>query len=363
MVMFTRQHIKGLAVIIVIIAAIILLLHIGKPRVEHYIQERTAKESLTQNPTDSSATDKQRDSLFTFDPNTVTYEQLRLLGFDKRTAVGIIKYRTRGKVFSIKEDFALCYGVTDSIYARLKPYIHIAESFQSKPESESRPHSFDNKPRFSPRPFEPFRIDTVGVEYLRLIGFSTRQARALIEYRNRGAEGIRDMQELRDCYGVSSEMADSLEAYVIFPEPKPYGGLVEINSADSMALRSVAGIGAKSVVAIMEYRRLLGGFYSIDQIAELKCVTAENFARISKQICCDSCVISKIDINFAPASELEYHPYMTRKAINKIIQIRKSKGGWKSFEEIVNDNIFTMEQAAALEPYLHFGTIPLEFCE
>ena len=52
---------------------------------------------------------------------------------------------------------------------------------------------------------------------------------------------------------------------------------------------------------------------------------------------------------------------MTRKAINRIIQLRKSKGGWKSFEEIVNDKIFTQEQATALEPYLHFGTIPLDF--
>lgn len=360
MVMFTRQHIRGLAVIMVIIAAIILLLHIGKPRVEHYIQERTAKESLTQNPTDSSATDKQRDSLFTFDPNTVTYEQLRLLGFDKRTAVGIIKYRTRGKVFSIKEDFALCYGVTDSTYARLKPYIHIAESFQSKPESESRPHSFDNKPRFSPRPFEPFRIDTVGVEYLRLIGFSTRQARSLIEYRDRHADGILDMNELRDCYAVSAEMADSLSHFIIFPAPKPYEGKIEINSADSAALRSVRGIGAKSVVAIMQYRRLLGGFYSVEQIAELKCVTSENFALISKQICCDSCFISKIDINFASASELEYHPYMTRSSINKIEELRKSKGGWKSIEEMMNDKIFVREQADAIAPYLHFGTTPLE---
>ena len=75
-------------------------------------------------------------------------------------------------------------------------------------------------------------------------------------------------------------------------------------------------------------------------------------------ICCDSCVFSKIDINFATASEMELHPYMTRRAINTIIELRKSKGGWKSFEEIVNDNIFTEEQATMLEPYLHFDSIP-----
>jgi hypothetical protein len=107
----------------------------------------------------------------------------------------------------------------------------------------------------------------------------------------------------------------------------------------------------------------LGGYVSINQLSELKCVTSENFALFSQQICCDSCVFSKIDINFAPASELERHPYMTRGAINRVIQLRKSKGGWKSFEEIVEENIFTKEQAQSLAPYLHFGTTPLEFSE
>lgn len=60
--------------------------------------------------------------LFRFDPNTVTYEELRRLGIAPRTAAGIVKYRTAGKVFAIPEDFAACYGITDSAYAVLKPY-------------------------------------------------------------------------------------------------------------------------------------------------------------------------------------------------------------------------------------------------
>ena len=358
--MYTQQQIRGLAAITVMIIIIVALLYIGKPRLQEYLAERDRVQMQPTHVEPQNACD----SLFAFDPNTVTYEELRAMGFDKRTAVGIIKYRTMGKVFSIKEDFALCYGVTDSMYTRLKPYIRIGEKFAARPKHDSTAifarHTTVER-RFVPRPFERFRIDTVGVQYLRRIGFSTRQARALIEYRNRAAEGIRDMAELRDCYTVSEEMADSLEAYIIFPEPKPYGGLVEINSADSATLRSVAGIGEKSVVAIMEYRRLLGGFYSIEQIAELKCVTNENFARISKQICCDSCVISKIDINFASAFELERHPYMTRSAIKRIVELRKSKGGWKSFEEMKEDKIFGAEQATAIAPYLHFGDIPQGF--
>ena len=329
-----------------------LIVSFARPRVQTYLAHREAR---TTEPT------PQRDSLFAFDPNTVTYEQLRSMGFSRPTAVGIVKYRAAGKVFAIREDFALCYGVTDSMYARLKPYINIGAQFAAKPRIERRDTTSRQRiDRFTPRPFEPFALDTVGYDYLRLIGFSARQAKALLKYRDIYGP-LHDMDELRDCYAVSEQMADSLARYVVFPAPDPHEGLVEINSADSATLRSVSGIGARTVVAIMEYRRLLGGFHSTAQIAELKCVTKENFERISKQIYCDSCVISKIDINFASASELERHPYMTREAIRKITNARKSKGGWDSVEQMIEENIFTREQATALAPYLCFGDKPAGF--
>ena len=169
------------------------------------------------------------------------------------------------------------------------------------------------------------------------------------------------MNELRDCYAVSKEMADSLEHFVVLTPHNPHKGLVEINSADSARLRSVRGIGPKTVVAVLEYRKLLGGFVRKEQIAELKCVTSENFDKISKQIYCDSCNISKIDINFAAASQFEHHPYMSRRAIKLILETRESKGGWNSIEEMQEDDIFTKEQAEAIAPYLLFGTTPQIF--
>ncbi len=348
--MFSRQNIRGIIYVMTIIIVVALIAYFCTPRNSITLVEKAEK-----------TTSEQRDTLFTFDPNTVTYDELRMLGFDKRTAVGIVKYRTAGKVFGIAEEFALCYGVTDSMFSRVRPYIKIGKKFATRPANHNANTVRTTRPsRFSPRPFEKFKIDTVGVEYLRLIGFSTRQAEALIEYRNRG-KGIFSMNELRDCYAVSEEMADSLSHFVILSERNPYDGLVEINEADSATLRSVRGIGAKTVVAVMQYRKLLGGFVRKEQIAELKCVTKENFDKISAQIYCDSCKISKIDINFAPAYDFEHHPYMSRRAAKLITEIRESKGGWRSIEEMMEDNIFTKEQAEAIAPYLLFGTTPQSF--
>ena len=348
--MFSKQNIRGVIYVVIIIVFIALAVYLAQPRKGLILAEKG-----------QTTTTERRDSLFEFDPNTVTYDELVLLGFDKRTAVGIVKYRTAGKVFGIAEELSLCYGVSDSMFARVRPYIKIGKEYATTPKT-SKSDALENrrKSRFSPRPFEPFAIDTVGIEYLRLIGFSTRQAEALIEYRNRG-KGIFSMNELRDCYAVSEEMADSLAYFVILSVRNPYEGLIEINSADSATLRKVRGIGEKTVVAVMEYRKLLGGFVRKEQIAELKCVTEDNFLRISEQIYCDSCKISKIDINFAPAYEFEHHPYMSRRAAKLILETRESKGGWNSIEEMQSDDIFTEEQAKAIAPYLLFGTTPQKF--
>ena len=349
--MFSKENIRGFVFVVAIIVIIALVVILARPRQGIYLAENKGEK----------VEKVKRDSLFAFDPNTVTYEELLLLGFDKRTAVGIIKYRTAGKVFGIAEELALCYGVSDDMFARVRPYINIGSKYATRPKSQTdSTKRVEHKSRFTPRPFEPFGIDTVGVNYLRLIGFSTRQAEALIRYREQG-DGIHSMNELRDCYAVSEEMADSLEHFVVLTPRDPHQGLVEINSADSVRLRSVRGIGEKTVVAVLEYRKLLGGFVRKEQIAELKCVTSENFDKISKQIYCDSCNISKIDINFAPASQFEHHPYMSRRAIKLIVETRESKGGWNSIEEMQEDNIFTKEQAEAIAPYLSFGTTPQDF--
>ncbi len=348
--MFSKQNIRGLIYVVVVAIIVALAIYFATPRRSVTLADRN-----TDTPTE------RRDSLFTFDPNTVTYDELLLLGFPKRTVVGIIKYRTAGKIFGIAEELALCYGVSDSLFARVRPYIKIGSKYATKPSA--RTHDtlrYRSTSRFAPRPFEKFGIDTVGVEYLRLIGFSTRQAEALIEYRERGG-GIFSMNELRDCYAVSKEMADSLSHFVVLSVRDPYKNLVEINTADSATLRGVRGIGAKTVVAVMQYRKLLGGFYKKEQIAELKCVTSENFAKIYEQIYCDSCKISKIDINFAPASEFSAHPYMSKRAAKLILETRESKGGWNSIEEMQRDDIFTAEQARAIAPYLLFGTTPQKF--
>ncbi len=319
-----------------------------------------------------------------FDPNSFEYEQLRDAGVPSVVAAGIVRWRSYGKVYRIKEDLTQVSGMTDSLYVVLKPYIVISDSLVPKPfaersvsrrsvayskDKETRPnressnHLIEN---FTP---EKFLIDTASVVYLTLWGFSPKQAEAVVRFRE-ASGGITSEEQLRRCYVVSEDMANKILPYILFsPERRaarkeseltevatPQNTLVDINTADSATLVAIDGIGAKSAAEIIKYRNLLGGYHSVEQLAELKCITESNFEKFLPKISCDSFVISKIDINFAGPKELERHPYVSARALRRIIKQRQLKGGWSRIEELIEQNILSEEEAKRLAPYLRFGT-------
>ncbi len=252
--------------------------------------------------------------LFAFDPNTVGFHDLVRLGFTRGEALGIIKYRERGKVFEIPEDFAACYQVSEAMYLRLRPYIRIGEEYRLKPFGWA-----NNGKEGAPSSL-------------------------------RGAEGDATIQDTTSgLLRASSPRNDGTGDVSSLSTP------IELNSADSAALISVVGIGEKTVVAIMDYRERLGGFVRAEQLAEVRGVTEQNYERIVTQIFVDTLAIKKLDINFASAKSLATHPYIRGEALRKLLKQRQLKGGWRTVGELKTDDIFTREELERLVPYLTFN--------
>ncbi|WP_418992778.1 helix-hairpin-helix domain-containing protein [Alistipes sp.] len=342
MALFTEREIRGTVVFVALALLVILGFLFVRPRVDPEAARSAAAELETR-----------RDSLrlTPFDPNTVGYDELREMGLTRHEAVSLVKYRAARKIFRIPEDVALCYGIGDSLFRALRPYIRIGRKYAVAPR-EYRPGRIVAEPIA----VEPFRVDTVSARYLRAIGaLSRRQAKVFIDRRD--LSGFYDMEDVRECFVVSDSLASALEPYLIFPErkPKPWEQPVELNTADSATLRSIAGIGERTVGPIMAYRERLGGFHSPEQLAEVPGVTERNYETILKQIYCDSCKIRKIDVNFASPNVLGRHPYIASRTLRKLLKTRQLKGGWSTAEEMIEDHILTPEEAARLSPYLGFS--------
>lgn len=243
-----------------------------------------------------------RDTLFFFDPNTVSLAELVRLGFTERQAAVIGNYRKAGAVFRKPADFSRCYTVSDEMYRRLEPFIRIDTTrFERRTEHTPKrtPKDDQTKPSVA--------NDTVSTE--RESGVGTQK--------------------------------DSV--------------WIELNGADSATLVTVRGIGPLTAGRIVRYRERLGGFVQVEQLLEVQGVLEKNYQQILPQIWVDSSKIQKIDINFALPFEIGKHPYMTEQILNRLMKYRQLKGGWRSIGDLTEQNILSEGQAERLAPYLCFG--------
>lgn len=363
---FSSRECRGLLVLVPVVALLVwLVTEAVRPRFGD--SARLLGDAMVEENNLTADTSVVRE-LSPFDPNTVTYEELRVLGFDRRTAAGIVKYRAAGKVFAIPEDFATCYGVTDSAYARLKPYIIIGEKYRLRPHvAEPAVETADTVEHL--RPFDP---NALGEDGFVALGFTQRQARTIINFRE-SCGGFDSAEEFSRCYAVSEEMFGRLKNYICIAERRSDSTAVsaiaavveqgvslplELNGADSVSLDAVPGIGGITAAVIIRYRERLGGYCRKEQVLETGVVTERNWERMREQIYADSCAIQKIDINFAAPNTVAEHPYITPRMLRRILRNRQLKGGWSTIEDMTEDNTLTKEEAARLAPYLHFGTAP-----
>lgn len=340
--LFSDREIRAVVIFVPLAALVLMGIFLIRPKADP--QAARIVEAQMEQRTDSM-------KLMPFDPNEVEYAELRQMGLSKAEATSLLRFRAAGKVFRIPEDVALCYEISDSLYAQLSPYIRIGRRYAITPRNYR-----SERIVVEPLSVSPFRIDTVTTHYMRAIGaLSKRQAEVFISWRN--MHGIYDMDELRECYVISDSIATALESYIIFPERKanPWKVPVELNKADSATLRSIVGIGGKTVETIMHYRDRLGGFVRTEQLAEVPGVTESNYEKIVQQIYCDSNKIQKIDVNSATPNALAHHPYITPPTLRKLLKTRQLKGGWNRVEEMINDGILKQDAAARLAPYLDFG--------
>jgi competence ComEA-like helix-hairpin-helix protein len=141
-----------------------------------------------------------------------------------------------------------------------------------------------------------------------------------------------------------------------YPRSEKYeeGTVVELNTADTTILKKVPGIGSAYASRIIKFRDLLGGFYSVNQLAEVYGVDEERFNALKDWFTVDDLHIQKLNVHQLTIDELNKHPYIDYKQAKAITQLRKQKGkltGWENFDLL---NEFQEVDKIRLKPYLSF---------
>lgn len=208
--------------------------------------------------------------------------------------------------------------------------------------------------------FDPNTIDSIDI--LRL-GFHPFMAYNWLQYRRHGGK-IYSCQKLKTIYNIDTLLVDSLCKFMSFESIKPITKdtikytpkeffTFELNSADTILLSQLPGIGIGRAKMITNYRLQIGGFYTAEQLKEIENIPDSVIDNLTPYINIELDSIKKIDINKSSIKRLHRHPYITyyqAKAIYNLRWDKQHKGIIADLEEL--KSIFTQEEFERVKFYL-----------
>ena len=131
---------------------------------------------------------------FPFNPNTVSVEDLKRLGFSEKQAQSIDHFRQKGGRFNRPIDFSKSFVVADSVYKRLEPYIDIPKLDLNRADSTA---------------------------LLALPGIGPFFAGKIVAHREQ-LGGYSYPEQLMEIWRFDQEKYDGLKDLIICSEPEPY---------------------------------------------------------------------------------------------------------------------------------------------
>lgn len=235
------------------------------------------------------------DSLFPFDPNTIERREWLALGLTDRQVDGVERYLAKGGRFRVKKDVAKLYAVTPERYAMWEAYILLPDSLpnRQREQRESAP----------PR---------------------TWQARTTFP----------------------KERAERHERAV--------HRKLEVNTADTTELIALPGIGPAFARGIVKYRDRLGGYRSMEQLAEVYVLRdkPDALARLNELLVLDTLMVVRIPINTCEVEQLAAHPYAGWKVAKALVAYRAQHGPFRTVADIRGCALIDEAVFLKLAPYL-----------
>lgn len=225
---------------------------------------------------------KQRDTIAirmeVFDPNTADSSTLVHLGFKPWQAKNMVKYRAAGGKYRKPEDLKKLYGMTDSMFQALTPYIYIArEEVDSLAVDSLRK---DSLPRWKEENKDTIlNLRTADTVELKMIhGIGSYRARQIVRYREQ-LGGFVSVEQVLEAKGMENVDADSLLAHFWIDSVKIEA--MNVNSVGVQRLSRHPYLRFEQAQAIYELRRKKIRLDSIQQLQQIECISAETLEKIA----------------------------------------------------------------------------------
>lgn len=203
-----------------------------------------------------------------FDPNTVDSMTLLHLGFKPWQAKNMLKYRAKGGKYRKKEDLKKLYGMTDSMYLALTPYIYIKDSIVVDSARIDSVH-MDTLPKWnSTKKDTILNLRTADTTELKLIrGIGSYRAKMIVRYREQ-LGGYAQVEQIMEARGMDKVIADSILPH--FYIDSIVVNKIPINHIRPEVLQRHPYLNFEQAKAIYEYRRKHIRIKSAEELKKIK---------------------------------------------------------------------------------------------
>jgi competence protein ComEA len=318
-----RQAVIALSAILLLLFALPKFLPQDKIEVDdrqllNFAEDRltTVTESLPKPSSNLVSDNKAAYKRVYFDPNTLDASGWVSMGVKEKTALTIQHYLEKGGRFRKADDILKIYGLPGALAAELMAYVRIRDVGNGLQGSERKRGKWSND-------------------------FYDRKSYG----RNAGSDDSIS-------YRKEGVMYSSRSFGYKFPSRKIHSGTIDIAIADTAALTTLPGIGSKLALRIVSFRQKLGGFHSVEQLAEVFGIQDSLYQQLKPLLAASSGHISPININTASEEMLKAHPYIRWQLAKLIVNYRTEHGPFRFPTDLEGLQTLTEEGLKKLLPYL-----------
>lgn len=294
-----------------------------------------------------------------FNPNELDENQWKNLGFSEKQIKTILKYKeVVGGNFNSKEQFKKCYAISEEKYAQLESYILLPET---KSDAQNQNFTYKNFERKKLNIKGKFNPDIYSQKDWENLGFSEKQAAAILKYKNYLGGSFISKEKLKECFIINDEQFLQMSPFLILQNKTPeniankfekrkekesvkitnYFDPNELNPEQWQAL----GFSEKQANVIVNYREknLRGSFKSLEDIEKCFVISSEKFQEMKpwiklsvsenakqteeKPIAAEKTDFVKINLNEINFKQLREFGF-TEKDSAGILAFRKKLGGF-----------------------------------
>lgn len=221
--------------------------------------------------------------LFDFNPNTINDADWIKLGLKEWQIKTINNYKSKGGEFRIKSDASKIYGLADTLYKLLYPYIQLPEEKIQNSTNFNKTYTKFEKPNNS---FEKknninkiIDINTADTTELKTLkGIGSAFSKRIIKYRE-SLGGFIKIEQLKEVYGITEEMYNQNKSLLSISTN--HLNLININTVDLETLKKHPYIDWNLAKTIVSYRKSHGSYKDVNDIKQIHLVTDEIYTKIA----------------------------------------------------------------------------------